>query len=64
MADLEEHVVKRDKRFVVRLVLLLAAGIVAGLVLYVKITSSSLGNCAAGTFGDMTGRGDSGVDAR
>jgi hypothetical protein len=51
MADLEKHAFKRDRRFLVRLVLLLAVATLAGVLLFVKMTSPEVGTCAAGTFG-------------
>jgi hypothetical protein len=47
MADLEEHAFKRDKRFVVRLVLTLALGFMGGLFVYSHITSQRTAGCAA-----------------
>lgn len=54
MADLEEHAIKRDKKFLVKLVLGLIVGAIAGLVLYAQLTSRSTGNCAAGMFGTVS----------
>jgi hypothetical protein len=54
VADLEKHAIKRDRRFLVRLVLLLSIGTLAGLLLFVKLTSAEVGTCAAGTFGAAT----------
>lgn len=54
MADLEEHAFKRDKRFVVRLVLVLLAGVLFGGFVYTKLTSASVGGCAARSFGTVT----------
>jgi hypothetical protein len=49
MADLEEHAFKRDKRFLVRLVVaLLVAGLVATLV-GGRLTSDGTAGCAADT---------------
>jgi hypothetical protein len=47
MADLEEHAFRRDKRFVVRLVLVLLAGFIGGLYLYANLTSHRTAGCAA-----------------
>ncbi len=58
MADLEKHAIKRDRRFLVRLVLLLAIGTLAGVLLMVKMTSEEVGTCAAGTFGAAAGEGE------
>ncbi|MEM9191067.1 MAG: hypothetical protein AAGF12_17935 [Myxococcota bacterium] len=51
MADLEKHAFRRDKRFLVRLALLLAAGAVLGVVLMAALTSSDVSTCAAESFG-------------
>jgi hypothetical protein len=53
MADFEEHAFKRDRRFLVRLVVLLVIGAVAGLWAVSHLTSSSFGGCAARTFGGV-----------
>jgi hypothetical protein len=55
MADLEEHAFRRDRRFLVRLVLLLTVGIIGGLWAVSHLTSSSFGSCAARTFGAPVG---------
>lgn len=47
MADLEEHAFKRDRRFVVRLVLSLAVSTVFGLYVYAHMTSRHTAGCAA-----------------
>jgi hypothetical protein len=47
MADLEEHAFKRDRRFVVRLVLTLAVSAVFGLYVYSHLTSRHAAGCAA-----------------
>jgi hypothetical protein len=47
MADLEEHAFKRDKRFVVRLVLTLLVGLIGGLYIYAHLTSDRTAGCAA-----------------
>lgn len=51
MASLEDHAIQRDKRFLVRLVLSLGAGLVFGLFLFNHLTSNSVVNCAAQSFG-------------
>jgi hypothetical protein len=53
MADLEEHAIKRDKAFLVRLVLALVAGAIAGVFIFAKLTDESVGSCAADAFGDI-----------
>ena len=50
MADLEEHAFRRDRRFVVRLVLSLLIGLGAGLVTYVQLTSDRTARCSAEAF--------------
>lgn len=47
MADLEEHAFRRDKRFVVRLVVTLILATLAGLFLFARLTSESTAGCAA-----------------
>jgi hypothetical protein len=47
MADLEQHAFKRDRRFVVRLVLMLACGLLFGLFVYAQLTSDHTAGCAA-----------------
>ena len=55
MADLEKHAIKRDKRFLVRLIVLLAIGTTAGVLLFIKMTSLETATCAAGAFGAAAG---------
>lgn len=50
MADLEEHALKRDRRFVVRLVTTLVLAFMAGLFLFAQLTSDRTAGCAADTF--------------
>jgi len=52
MADLEEHALRRDRRFIVRLVSTLVLAFVAGLFLYVQLTSRRTAGCAANVFMD------------
>ncbi len=52
MADLEEHAIQRDKRWVFRLVVTLVLAAVAGLWIASHLTSSSTGSCAASLFGE------------
>ena len=47
MADLEEHAFKRDKRFVIRLVLTLSLSFLFGLYIYGHLTSKRTAGCAA-----------------
>ena len=51
--DLEEGLKKRDHRFVLRLIVLLLAGLAAGLWIAGKITGPSVGGCAARGFGTV-----------
>lgn len=55
MADLEEHAFRRDRRFLVRLVVLLMLGGLGGLWAVSHLTSRSFAGCAARAFG---GTGD------
>lgn len=50
MADLEEHAFKRDKRFVVRLVLTLVVALLGGVFIYGRLTNQGTASCAAGAF--------------
>ncbi len=47
MADLEEQALRKDRRFLVRLVLILLVGIIAGLWMFSAMTSDSAKGCAA-----------------
>lgn len=47
MADLEEHAFKRDKRFVVRLVIGLVLAALAGVFIAGRLTSEGTAGCAA-----------------
>lgn len=51
MADLEEHALRRDRRFLVRLVVLLALGTLVGLWAFAHLTSSRFAGCAARMLG-------------
>lgn len=55
MADLEEHAFKRDRRFLVRLVVLLLFGISVGLWAVSHLTGSGFATCATRTFGPPAG---------
>jgi len=57
MADLEEHAFKRDKRFIVRLVLTLAVATIGGLFVSGRLTNASTAGCAANVMLDQTGEG-------
>jgi hypothetical protein len=47
MADLEEHALRRDRRFIVRLVVTLVLATLAGLFLFAQLTSDRTAGCAA-----------------
>lgn len=51
MANLEDHAIQRDRRFVVRLVAALLAGLVFGLWAFDNLTSDRTTTCAARMFG-------------
>jgi hypothetical protein len=48
MADLEELAVKRDRRYLVRLVLMLCVGLCASVFLFQVITGKRTSGCVAG----------------
>jgi len=50
MADLEKLAIKRDRGYLVRLVVLLALGAAAGGFVYVHLTSARVGGCMADAF--------------
>jgi hypothetical protein len=50
MADLEELAVKRDRGYLVRLVLLLVLGLGASAFLWQGLTGDRVGGCLAGAF--------------
>ncbi len=50
MADLEEHAFRRDKHFVVRLVLTLAVAILGGIFVYANLTRGSGAGCTLATW--------------
>jgi len=58
VADLEKHAIKRDKRFLMRLVLFLSIGCLAGFLLFVKMTSPEVATCAARGFGSSSAEGE------
>lgn len=53
MANLEDHAIQRDRRFVVRLVLALLAGLVFGLWAFDNLTSDRTTTCASRMFGSV-----------
>lgn len=52
--ELEARLKKRDGRFILRLGLLLAIGLLAGLWLWSYLAGSGVGGCAARSFGTVT----------
>jgi len=51
MADLEEHAIQRDSRFLFRLFVSLAIATAGGLWIASHLTSHETGSCAASLFG-------------
>ncbi len=51
MADLEEQALRKDRRFLVRLVLVLVVGTIAGVWMFAMMTSDRAKGCAAETVG-------------
>ena len=54
MADLEQHAFKRDRRFIVRLVLFLIIGAIAGVWVAAQLTSAGTAGCAVRAGGGVT----------
>lgn len=52
MADLEEHAIQRDRRWVFRLAISLVLAAAGGLWIASHLTSQSTGSCAASLFGE------------
>ena len=50
MADLEQLAVKRDRRYLVRLIALLALGLAASVFLWQGLTGNRVSGCLAGAF--------------
>ena len=57
MADLEDLALKKDRGYLLRLLLFLAVGVVAALLLFRGLTGGEMGGCLADTIG-----GDRGVE--
>jgi hypothetical protein len=55
MADLEQDAFKRDRRFIVRLVLVLIVGTIGGIFMFAELTGERVAGCAAEAFGGVTG---------
>jgi hypothetical protein len=53
MADLEEQALRKDRRFLVRLALVLVAGTLAGLWMFGELTSTRTRGCAAQAVGGV-----------
>ena len=51
MADLEKLALQRDRGYLVRLVVLLAAGLMSGVFMYGFLTGASVTGCVAGALG-------------
>jgi hypothetical protein len=56
MADLEELAMRRDRGYLVRLVLLMVAGLVASAFMYGWLTGSGVTGCVSGALGGDTGQ--------
>ena len=54
MADLEQHAIKRDKRFLVRLAAGMIIALLAGLLVWSWLAGDSVAGCAARSFGNVT----------
>lgn len=54
MGDLEDDALKRDSRFLVRLILVLTVGTLAGLWVFAAMTGERVAGCAAQAFGGVT----------
>ncbi len=54
MADLEGDAIRRDRRFLWRLILVLALGTLAGLWMFAELTGERVAGCAADAFGGVT----------
>lgn len=54
MADLEELALRRDRGYLIRLLLLMAAALVFALFVYGWLTGSGVSGCLAGALGSET----------
>lgn len=61
MADLEELALKRDRRYVVRLVALMVVAVVLATIQYSELSGGRMGTCLAKAY---LGRGAKGPDAQ
>jgi hypothetical protein len=55
VAELEDHAIQRDKKFLIRLVLLLGAGFLFGLFVFDWLTGRPVASCAARSLGAESG---------
>jgi hypothetical protein len=55
VADIEQNAFKRDRRFLVRLVLVLTVGLVAGMWMFFSMTGQRAQGCAAEAVGGVAG---------
>lgn len=53
MADIEQDAFKRDRRFLVRLVLVMIVAIIAGVVLFANLTGERAKGCATEAVGGV-----------
>lgn len=53
VADLEQDAFRRDRRFVVRLVLVLVIGTIGGVWMFAGLTGETVAGCAARAFGGV-----------
>lgn len=53
MADIEQDAFKRDRRFLIRLVLVLVVAVIAGLFLFASLTNEGTRGCAAEAVGGV-----------
>lgn len=63
MANLEDHAIQRDKSFIVKLVVALVIGALAGIWAMQQLTSDRTASAGASMFGYTTGAPASGATA-
>ena len=63
MANLEDHAIQRDKSFIVKLVIALVLGTLAGIWAMQQLTSDRTASTGASLFGYTTGAPASGTPA-
>ena len=54
VADLEADAFRRDRRFILRLVIVLVVGVLGGVFMFAGLTGESVSGCAAQAFGGVT----------